>query len=149
VASKALLLSEALAAALQMHGTGTALGDPIEVGAAAAVLVEGASRAQRARLLCLMASKTSAGHSEPAAGKVGVAHTSLALSLRAVMPLLHLRSANPHVAPLLAASSGAWVLPRQCGPSVCPSAREAGRGAVAGISAFAFQVAVQSERMRA
>lgn len=45
---------------LEMHGTGTALGDPIEVGALAAVL--------KAPTLRLTAAKSITGHAEPAAG---------------------------------------------------------------------------------
>lgn len=51
---------------LSMHGTGTPLGDPIEVGAAAAVLV--ATREPRTPLV-LSSSKSWFGHAEPAAGQ--------------------------------------------------------------------------------
>ena len=71
--------------ALQMHGTGTPLGDPIEVSAAAAVL------ADPARPFTLMASKTWSGHAEPAAGMVAVAHAQAALAARQFLPLLNLR----------------------------------------------------------
>ena len=54
--------------ALEMHGTGTPLGDPIECGAALAVL----DREEDDRALCLAASKSYAGHAEPAAGAVGL-----------------------------------------------------------------------------
>ncbi|KAK9864441.1 hypothetical protein WJX84_010043 [Apatococcus fuscideae] len=58
-------------AALEMHGTGTPLGDPIEVGAAATVLSEG--RAFHGHdLLGLSAVKNVLGHSEPAAGAAGL-----------------------------------------------------------------------------
>jgi acyl transferase domain-containing protein len=76
--------SASLAAAdvsqLQMHGTGTPLGDPIEVGAASAVLVKG----QSARQLPLAAftSKAWIGHTEAAAGVMGLTHASVALSGR-------------------------------------------------------------------
>ena len=52
--------------AVQMHGTGTALGDPIEVGALAAVMLEGRPAGAP---LTLMASKSWIGHTEPAAGR--------------------------------------------------------------------------------
>ena len=68
-----------------MHGTGTPLGDPIEAGAAAAVLFD--SR----RPLALMASKTWSGHAEPAAGMVALAHAQAALSGSQLLPLLHFR----------------------------------------------------------
>ena len=50
---------------LEMHGTGTALGDPIEAGAACSVLSGGAVVGNP---LAWMASKSVAGHSEPAGG---------------------------------------------------------------------------------
>ena len=52
-----------------MHGTGTPLGDPIEVGAAAAVLVEGPPGSSRQGPLMLASSKSWCGHAEPAAGE--------------------------------------------------------------------------------
>lgn len=48
--------------ALEMHGTGTPLGDPIELGAAAAVL-PGSTAPVR-----MTAAKAVMGHAEPAAG---------------------------------------------------------------------------------
>jgi acyl transferase domain-containing protein len=71
---------------VQMHGTGT-LGDPIEAGAAAAVLFESS------RPVALMASKTWSGHAEPAAGMVALAHAQAALRGSQLLPLLHLRCA--------------------------------------------------------
>ena len=53
---------------LQLHGTGTSLGDPIEVGAAGGLLLEG-----RRAPLPLLASKSALGHSEPASGIMGLA----------------------------------------------------------------------------
>ena len=54
-------------ALLQMHGTGTPLGDPIEIGAATAVLES--SRQADDLPWVLAAGKTSFGHQEPAAGE--------------------------------------------------------------------------------
>lgn len=49
--------------ALGMHGTGTPLGDPIEIGAAAAVLVEGQNARRVQQPLALAGSKSWVGHS--------------------------------------------------------------------------------------
>ncbi len=58
----------AAVAALSMHGTGTPLGDPIEVGAAAAVLLQTQPASSSAAPLLLSASKSWMGHAEPASG---------------------------------------------------------------------------------
>lgn len=88
------LAAAAEVTALQMHGTGTPLGDPIEIGAAAAALVEG--RAEGNPLL-LQAAKSWTGHAEPAAGMVGLMHTHAALSARAALPIMHLGNVNAYV----------------------------------------------------
>ena len=83
---------------LQMHGTGTPLGDPIEVRAATALLVEGCVQHRTQQPLALMASKSWVGHSEPAAGMVGVVHATLALAGSTVLGISHLRDVNPYAA---------------------------------------------------
>ena len=50
---------------LEMHGTGTQLGDPIEIGAALTVLRSSST------VLRLTASKSRVGHAEAAAGGIG------------------------------------------------------------------------------
>jgi acyl transferase domain-containing protein/acyl-CoA synthetase (AMP-forming)/AMP-acid ligase II/thioesterase domain-containing protein/aryl carrier-like protein len=79
---------------LEAHGTGTSLGDPIEVDAAIDVL-----RDQRRRLL-LGSVKGNIGHLEAAAGAAGLAKVALALAHEAVPPHLHYRSLNPLLSPL-------------------------------------------------
>ena len=70
---------------VQLHGTGTPLGDPIEVGALAAVLAGGGCER-----VVLAAGKTSVGHTEPAAGLVGAAHAAASLASGFMQPVLHL-----------------------------------------------------------
>ena len=55
---------------LEMHGTGTTLGDPIEMSAAIAAICSG--RETEAGPLTLGAVKSIVGHSEPAAGAAGL-----------------------------------------------------------------------------
>jgi acyl transferase domain-containing protein len=58
---------------LEMHGTGTALGDPIEVGAATEVLPGPITARTAGGPLHLSAAKSRFGHAEPAAGSIGMA----------------------------------------------------------------------------
>jgi 3-oxoacyl-(acyl-carrier-protein) synthase len=77
---------------------GTALGDPVEVNAAAEALVV---RQQRSQPVVLVASKAWYGHSEPAAGLVAVQHASVAATAMQQLPMLHLCSLNPYVGGIL------------------------------------------------
>ena len=74
---------------LQMHGTGTPLGDPIEVGAASAVL-RPAQTDRMAQPVRLAADKSWHGHTEPAAGLLGLCHAAAALRAAAFTPICHL-----------------------------------------------------------
>ena len=117
---------------LSMHGTGTSLGDPIEVGAALAVL---APRG-RAQPLDLAASKSWVGHGEPAAGLAGLLFAQHAVEMHASRPIMHLCAVNPYVGDALRSSATQAVrLPRQ--RAVLASA--AAVAAAVGVSAFAFQ----------
>ncbi len=122
-----------------MHGTGTGLGDPIECGAAAATY---GKRPVNSTPLSLTTSKTSLGHSEPAAGVVGMLHALHAARQRATQPLLHLRSMGPFVAGALATGGGTYHAPRH--PGARAQSRGAAEGLLCGVSAFAFQVMAES-----
>ena len=94
------LASGGLAAAairmVQLHGTGTPLGDPIEVGALAAVLAAGHVSTGGGQVV-LAAGKSSMGHTEPAAGLVGAAHAAGALAAALLQPILHLHKVRGSV----------------------------------------------------
>jgi epothilone polyketide synthase D len=95
---------------LECHGTGTPLGDPIEIQAAAAVL--GAGRAPNAPLV-VGSVKTNIGHSEGAAGVASLIKAILALGRGQIPRSLHFAAPNPHIAwselPIeVAASPRAW-----------------------------------------
>jgi acyl transferase domain-containing protein/NAD(P)-dependent dehydrogenase (short-subunit alcohol dehydrogenase family)/SAM-dependent methyltransferase/acyl carrier protein len=79
---------------LEAHGTGTPLGDPIEVLAASAVLAKGRAAD---RPLVLGSVKTNIGHTEAAAGIAGLIKTVLALQHAEIPPHLHLQTPNPHI----------------------------------------------------
>ena len=124
-----------------MHGTGTALGDPIEVGAVVAVLGGGA-----AQPLVLSAGKSWVGHAEAAAGATGLRHALAGLRAASAQAVLHLAAPNPYLEgslrrPAAGAAGGGgagWALPRQAGG--LPFAGAGGAAApVRGVSSFAFQ----------
>lgn len=79
---------------LEAHGTGTPLGDPIEVEAAATVLGNGRQPGDRAWLTSV---KTNIGHAEAAAGVASLIKVILAFQHEALPPHLHLRRLNPHI----------------------------------------------------
>ncbi|MFJ9818067.1 SDR family NAD(P)-dependent oxidoreductase [Streptomyces sp. NPDC101151] len=79
---------------LEAHGTGTALGDPIELGAAWRML--GPERRPGEALL-VGSVKSNVGHCESAAGVVGVIKTVLALRHGVIPANLHFDEPNPHV----------------------------------------------------
>ena len=62
--------------AMQLHGTGTPLGDPIELGAVQAVLM---GSSQRAVPLQVAAAKSWIGHTEAASGVMGLLQAALSL----------------------------------------------------------------------
>ncbi|WP_171113719.1 MULTISPECIES: type I polyketide synthase [unclassified Streptomyces] len=79
---------------LEAHGTGTALGDPIEVEALNAVYGEPAAEGD----VCALGSvKTNIGHLEAGAGMAGLIRAALSIHHRAIAPHLHLTTLNPHI----------------------------------------------------
>merc|ERR1719506_1465902 len=125
---------------LQMHGTGTALGDPIEVSALSGVVLAGRGRSSP---LALGAVKATSGHAEAAAGTAGVLQAAGCLAQRATALLPHVRELNPLVGNALA-SAGASLEgrapaqgPLQEGPQV--STEPAGGACAVGVSSFAYQ----------
>jgi acyl transferase domain-containing protein/surfactin synthase thioesterase subunit/acyl carrier protein len=78
---------------VECHGTGTSLGDPIEVQALASVY--GQRPAERP--LLLGAVKTNIGHLESAAGLAGVAKVLAALRHEALPPTIHTQPRNHHI----------------------------------------------------
>jgi 3-oxoacyl-(acyl-carrier-protein) synthase/NAD(P)-dependent dehydrogenase (short-subunit alcohol dehydrogenase family)/acyl carrier protein len=81
---------------LESHGTGTALGDPVETGAIASVF-SSIRKASSCSPLILGALKTNIGHLEGAAGIAGLLKLTLALGYRRVPPNLHFKKLNPHI----------------------------------------------------
>lgn len=101
VNGQAAVVTEALAMAgvdpaslsyIEAHGTGTPLGDPIEVAALKQVFQGGAPGS------CGLGSvKTNIGHLDAAAGVTGLIKTVLALEHRLLPPTLHFQKPNPRL----------------------------------------------------
>ncbi|WP_234331958.1 polyketide synthase [Streptomyces sp. NRRL S-87] len=107
---------------VEAHGTGTSLGDPIEVEA----LAEALGRANSGAPVLLGSAKANIGHTESAAGVLGLLKAVLSLRHRAVPPVAHFTALNPRID---LAGTGFRV----------PTALEpwrAGAGAYAGVSSF-------------
>ncbi len=78
---------------VETHGTGTPLGDPIEISA-----LKGAFGDQPRNSPCKIGSvKTNLGHLDAAAGIAGLIKTVLALHHRQIPPSLHFERANPRL----------------------------------------------------
>jgi acyl carrier protein len=79
---------------IEAHGTGTSLGDPIEVRAIAGVLGKKRSPADPLKIGTV---KTNIGHLESAAGVAGVIKTILQLQHQQIVAHPHLKQLNPHI----------------------------------------------------
>ncbi len=111
---------------IEAHGTGTALGDPIEVGALGAVYGTGRAAGHP---LWLGSVKTNLGHLESAAGVAGVIKAVLALHHEAIPPHLHFTKPSPHID---------WAnLPVRV-PTALQPWRRGARARFAAVSAFGF-----------
>lgn len=77
----------------ECHGTGTSLGDPIEIGAVRKVSV----RVPRLEPLMITSNKTNIGHLEGGAAMGGIVKCVLQCKYCKCLPTLHLRVLNPHL----------------------------------------------------
>ncbi|MEO8695418.1 MAG: type I polyketide synthase [Acidimicrobiales bacterium] len=112
---------------VECHGTGTTLGDPIEIRALQAVFGKGRPAN---RPLAVQSVKTNIGHLEPAAGIAGLCKLVLALQHGELPAHLHLTEPNPYIP---------WrdiAVEAVRGPQVWPTA--AGARRIGGISSFGF-----------
>ncbi|MDO8363239.1 MAG: type I polyketide synthase, partial [Actinomycetota bacterium] len=101
---QAACIAEALAVAdvpastvqyVECHGTGTAMGDPIEVAA----LTQAFTPPADGRPYCGIGSvKSNIGHLDTAAGVASLIKATLALHHRAIPPSLHFERPNPNIA---------------------------------------------------
>src|SRR5262245_3978605 len=109
---------------IETHGTGTSLGDPIEVEALASVF--GQTEEQNRRC-ALGAVKTNIGHLESAAGIAGLIKVALCLQNESIPPNLHFRELNPNIS----LENTPFIIPTESHP--WPSGKEP---RYAGVSSF-------------
>lgn len=109
---------------IEAHGTGTTLGDPIEVEALAEVYghVDGEP-------VYLGSSKTNIGHAEAAAGIAALIKVVLALSRDAIPPNVHFQELNPHIS----FAGTTFAVPTELSPWPTPDGKR-----IAGVSGFGF-----------
>jgi len=115
---------------VSLHGTGTPLGDPIEVGA-----LKSCANADDgdARVVWLAATKSSVGHAEPASGIVALLLSATTIRDAVAVPVAHLRGLNHHVVGASTdASSARCVARRERGAATHDASSSSA-------SAFAFQ----------
>ncbi|MFD7733599.1 beta-ketoacyl synthase N-terminal-like domain-containing protein, partial [Kitasatospora phosalacinea] len=79
---------------LELHGTGTAVGDPVEARAIGTVTAPGRPADRPLRVGSV---KTNLGHLEGAAGIVGLLKVALSIRHRELPPSLHYRTPNPAI----------------------------------------------------
>ncbi|MGD1807096.1 type I polyketide synthase [Dapis sp. BLCC M126] len=111
---------------VEVHGTGTSLGDPIEVRSLKKVLMSGRSSNEP----CWMGSvKTNIGHLEAAAGIAGLIKVVLSLQHQEIPPHLHLKKLNP----LISLASTPFAIPTEPQPWLVGM-----QPRFAGVSSFGF-----------
>ncbi len=112
---------------IEAHGTGTSLGDPIEVGALGDVF--GSSHTKQKPLL-LGSVKTNIGHLEAAAGVAGVMKVVLALTHQQIPQHIHFQTPNPYIP---------WdQLPVKVVTEATHWSQDTAKSRLAGISSFGF-----------
>jgi acyl transferase domain-containing protein len=79
---------------IEAHGTGTNMGDPIEVAALTQAFRAGTAKK---RFCALGSVKSNVGHLDTAAGVTGLIKTALALKHKQIPPSLHFEKANPKI----------------------------------------------------
>ncbi|MEV4316931.1 type I polyketide synthase [Actinocrispum sp. NPDC049592] len=77
---------------VELHGTGTKVGDPLEASA-----LGDAISSERTEPLLVGSAKTNVGHLEGAAGMVGLLKTALSIHHRALPPSLNYETPNPAI----------------------------------------------------
>ncbi|MDM8557191.1 amino acid adenylation domain-containing protein [Candidatus Parabeggiatoa sp. HSG14] len=79
---------------IETHGTGTTLGDPIEM---AALIQAYLAHTQKTEFCAIASVKTNVGHLDTAAGVTGLIKAALALKHKKLPPSLHFEQPNPKI----------------------------------------------------
>ncbi|HLF25324.1 MAG TPA: beta-ketoacyl synthase N-terminal-like domain-containing protein [Anaerolineae bacterium] len=106
---------------VETHGTGTSLGDPIEVGALGNVF---SPDRDRSKPLAIGSVKTNVGHLEAAAGIAGLIKAALMIRHSEIPPHLHFEQPSPYID---------WSLPLTVPTTRAPWTAES---RIAGVSSF-------------
>ena len=129
-----------------MHGTGTPLGDPIEVNSLQGALGRGVQNTTQ-RAVSLFASKSTLGHAETASGIIGlVANIRMSLNL-SINGFPTLRRLNRHVIGSISQESMLTSVPRLQGPRVVEDSHGGSESTLSCVNAFAFQGSNASIKM--
>ena len=78
---------------IELHGTGTSLGDPIEARSLGMVFKD----RKNPKKVLVGSVKTNVGHLEAAAGMAGLIKTILAIQQKQIPPSLHFKDPSPHI----------------------------------------------------
>jgi 3-oxoacyl-(acyl-carrier-protein) synthase/surfactin synthase thioesterase subunit/acyl carrier protein len=108
-----------------LHGTGTALGDPVEINAAEKVFGSSSTT--------ILAPKSILGHGEPVSGHFGSAMAIESIQCLINIPILHLQQLNPYLTKSIK-GDGLWPCRQTCSNSLVSAEKKS-----ISISAFAFQ----------
>src|SRR5215472_16482725 len=79
---------------MEAHGTGTPMGDPIEISALTKAFDDGTGRTGFCRIGSV---KSNIGHTDTAAGVLGLIKTALAVEHGRIPPSLHFETPNPNI----------------------------------------------------
>lgn len=113
---------------IEAHGTGTSLGDPIEMRSINEVF--GKCNIERKRPLYIGAVKGNIGHLEAASGIASVIKVALSLYKKQIVPLINCQTINPRI--------DFDVVPTNLPQKVIDWEKNANKKRIAGINAFGF-----------
>ncbi|MGW1167363.1 type I polyketide synthase [Streptomyces sp. NPDC002550] len=115
---------------VELHGTGTQMGDPVEIHGLHQAMLAVASGELRPGSCAIGSVKSNLGHLGPASGIVGLIKTVLALHHESIPPTINVRTPNPQLR--------LEETPFRVADSVLPWPRVAESPRRAGVSSFGF-----------